>query len=202
MRASEIVQNIMSKKSGIRKKTRKPFVMWILGAAILLIILFFFIAIFRSCAGEGQTKSIDERLKSMEERLGKIEAVERRLSSIEKQLTDFQLSLTERMNSLEKYLSRKTVTKAAKPESGKRRSTANRPQSPDRSADTGKTGKKTKHRYHQVKAGETLFKIGLRYDLTVDGLCRLNNLKPGAVLSVGQKLIVGPVDTTGTALKK
>lgn len=43
---------------------------------------------------------------------------------------------------------------------------------------------------HTVKSGDTLFEIGLRYDLTVDALVRANNLIDPGVLSVGQKLII------------
>ena len=47
-----------------------------------------------------------------------------------------------------------------------------------------------KIRYHDVRAGETLWGISRRYGLTVDELCRLNGLTPKEVIYPGQKLIV------------
>lgn len=43
---------------------------------------------------------------------------------------------------------------------------------------------------HVVTAGETLFRIALRYDTTVDELRRLNGIQ-GDVIEVGQRLVVG-----------
>ena len=43
---------------------------------------------------------------------------------------------------------------------------------------------------HVVEAGETLFRIALRYDTTVDDLRRLNGIS-GDVIEIGQRLVVG-----------
>lgn len=43
---------------------------------------------------------------------------------------------------------------------------------------------------YTVRSGDTLFEIGLRYDLTVEGLVKANNLLDAGFLSVGQKLII------------
>lgn len=43
---------------------------------------------------------------------------------------------------------------------------------------------------HTVASGDTLFEIGLRYDLTVEALVHTNNLRNPDALSVGQKLII------------
>ena len=43
---------------------------------------------------------------------------------------------------------------------------------------------------HTVVAGDTLFSISRRYNLSVEQLKTLNNLSEGAVIHVGQKLIV------------
>jgi LysM repeat protein len=45
-------------------------------------------------------------------------------------------------------------------------------------------------RYHQVRAGETLYSIARRYGLKVDELRQLNKLAPNAVLHPGDKLVV------------
>ena len=47
---------------------------------------------------------------------------------------------------------------------------------------------KPRTRNHKVKAGETLSSIAHKYGTTVDRLCRMNNIKRGAVLRPGQIL--------------
>jgi len=44
---------------------------------------------------------------------------------------------------------------------------------------------------HEVQRGENLFRIGLKYDISVDEIMRLNNLSPNDSIHPGQKLIVG-----------
>ena len=47
-------------------------------------------------------------------------------------------------------------------------------------------------RYHEVRAGDTLFRIAAKYDITVDELCRLNNISPKHIIHPGQRLLVAP----------
>jgi LysM repeat protein len=44
---------------------------------------------------------------------------------------------------------------------------------------------------HEVQRGENLFRIGLKYNISVDELMRLNSLSPGDSIHPGQKLVVG-----------
>ena len=45
-------------------------------------------------------------------------------------------------------------------------------------------------RHHEVRPGDTLYSIAQRYSLTVDQLCRLNNMTPRQVIHPGQELLV------------
>lgn len=47
---------------------------------------------------------------------------------------------------------------------------------------------------HTVVAGDTLFSISRRYNLSIEKLKALNKLAEGAMIHVGQKLTVGPTD--------
>lgn len=51
-------------------------------------------------------------------------------------------------------------------------------------------GKKRVDRFHKVRPGETLFRIGRRYNLTVTRLMKMNSLTSGAIY-IGQRLKVG-----------
>lgn len=47
---------------------------------------------------------------------------------------------------------------------------------------------------HEVEAGETVFEIGLRYNLTVTTLARANNLADATRIFIGQELIIPGID--------
>jgi lipid-binding SYLF domain-containing protein len=44
--------------------------------------------------------------------------------------------------------------------------------------------------YHIVRSGDTLYRIGAQYGISVDELCRLNNIKKTDIIHPGQKLTV------------
>lgn len=49
-----------------------------------------------------------------------------------------------------------------------------------------------KGQYHEVRRGESLYRISMKYGLSVDELCRLNNIHPHQIIRPGQKLLVFP----------
>lgn len=55
-----------------------------------------------------------------------------------------------------------------------------------------KTTPQTKAEYHEVRRGETLFRISKEYGLTLEQLCRLNQITPDTPIQPGQKLLVSP----------
>jgi len=46
--------------------------------------------------------------------------------------------------------------------------------------------------YHEVRSGESLYVIANKYGLSVDELCRLNNVNPRQIIRPGQRLLVVP----------
>jgi RND family efflux transporter MFP subunit len=44
--------------------------------------------------------------------------------------------------------------------------------------------------YHEVQSGESLYLIAMKYGLSVDELCSLNNIHPRQIIRPGQKLLV------------
>ncbi len=47
---------------------------------------------------------------------------------------------------------------------------------------------------HQIQAGETMFEIGLRYNLTVTTLAQANNIANPAIISIGQQLVIPGIE--------
>jgi LysM repeat protein len=47
-----------------------------------------------------------------------------------------------------------------------------------------------KKQYHKVVRGDTLYSISRKYSLSVEEVCRLNNLKQNQSIQPGQKLMV------------
>jgi len=43
-----------------------------------------------------------------------------------------------------------------------------------------------------VKKGETLYRVSLKYGLSVEELCRINKITPVTVIVPGRKLLVKP----------
>lgn len=119
----------------------------------------------------GEDKSA-ERIAQMEQ---KLTAIEQRTAALEKQIEDVASgplkSLGERVEMLEKR-----PVEPPKP-----------PAAPKVKAAAPASAK----RHHEVKKGETVASIAKRYGLSPEELRRMNNLSPKAVLSVGQKLVVG-----------
>jgi membrane-bound lytic murein transglycosylase D len=58
------------------------------------------------------------------------------------------------------------------------------------STDSSKKSKAVKKRYHEVKRGETLYRISKQYGITVDELRQFNKLSANQPIEVGQKLLV------------
>jgi LysM repeat protein len=46
--------------------------------------------------------------------------------------------------------------------------------------------------YHEVQSGESLYVIAMKYGLSVDELCRLNDIHPSQIIRPGQNLLVVP----------
>jgi hypothetical protein len=48
----------------------------------------------------------------------------------------------------------------------------------------------TKDRYHEVRRGETLYRIAKKYGISVQELCRLNDINSNKIIQPNQKLLV------------
>jgi len=157
-------------------------------------ILFFIILIVLLSGGNSELSKedlagISARIDLLEKRLTRLEEMELRIATLQKQGTMLEQSigttdgsirsLTQRVDSLTQSLEARgkettSVAKATEATASIKRKAV----SPD------------KRRVHEVRRGENLYKISLKYGLTVDELCKLNSIKPNQAIYPGQKLFV------------
>lgn len=181
--------NIRIEKS--QNRPRRFNIRFVHVAAVLLAIIAIFTVYIQSKGGETdgeKIREIDKRLGDIEDRLNRIEGTEKSTSSIDEQRTKFEISLMNRLEGLESL-----ITKKGSPDTGKTDNLhseavvkeSDKKSEPEKENEIG-----NKIRYHQVLAGETLYRISLKYGMTVEELRKLNKLAPEAVIYVGQKLLV------------
>ena len=177
--------NLFKKTDGI------PLSRFGIGFLILAILLILLFTRSRSSTVESRILAIENRMTKLEESIAKFDAIDDRVAQIWEQAQTFEqfkerfhrseASLILRMDHMTKNLD---SLKKQMDKSGARKA---------KSSTATTVSKKTdKRRFHTVKPGETLYKIGSQYGLTVGKMRRLNKLADGAVIQPGQKLLVSP----------
>ena len=131
---------------------------------------------------------IDNRLRKIEDRINRIEDTEKRISLLDEQRTKFEISLMNRLDSLEALVSLRSEAGIDKQDTLHREAVL---KTSAKKTDLEEDSQKEKKvPYHTVRPGETLYRISLKYDITVEELRRLNKIGPEAVIYIGQKLIL------------
>jgi len=193
------------KEKGLQKSTilsGNPvrYLYWGLGIAVVtgvvLLVMLLFSNINES-ADLTRIKEMEQTIQRLEQRLEKYEGIDEKVTRIWEQAKAFEkfktrfdrseASMSLRMDHLAMSLDalqkksdetlKKVVALEKKPVEKKA------PASPP-------PIRKNAVKSHTVAAGETLFSISRRYNLSVEQLKTINKLSEGAVLHVGQKLIV------------
>jgi LysM repeat protein len=152
------------------------------GAGVLILIIVFGVW-FKS-----HEESTDIELNTLKL---KINVLEGRLSQLEKEVPELQASVTtvkRFQDSISGQLN--TVSVQVDQLEGRLASAAARPKIPD-AVQTSLVAQ-SKGRYHEVRSGETLYRIAKTYGLSVDELCRLNGISPEQVddIKPGRRLLV------------
>lgn len=181
---------------GSQKANSKVFFL-LIGLVIVAAVAVFLVFLLQGGTDTGlrsRIAALEERISLLEEKVDRFEAIDQKVTRIWEQAKSFEKfkarfdrteasmslrmdHLTMSLEALQKKVSRmerkQVVPGAAKPKGEK-----------------PKTTKPSLLKYHQVKAGETLFSISRRYGLTVEQLLKMNKMKTGDVIKPGQKLIV------------
>ena len=196
----QIADDLGFKQKGKNIRRRKTFldsnprgkILILVGAGILILVVL--IAIFSGGDNNHATEdltSIRLELDRLEDRLTRLEGMEVRIAFLEKQEKGLQQSiaetdrsgglltqqmdrLTQRFDSLEKRMAL-VATKTEAPYVIQRKPIS-----------------LAKGRYHEVQPEENLYRISLKYGISLDELCRLNNMTPDQFIHPGQKLLVAP----------
>jgi len=162
------------------------------GAAIVLIVIL--IALFSGGNSGLSTKdvaAISTRVDLLENRLTRLEEVELRIASLQEQGNMLRQSLRETQTLINSLSQRVNELKKRLEMQGKE-AAAGVTQSKAGKAASEKPASLPKSRIHEVRRGENLYRISSKYGLTIDELCRLNNITRSQPIYPGQKLIIAP----------
>ena len=184
-------EDIHRRKASLEFKSSGKFL--ILGGAGILVLVVL-IAILSGGGHNLSTEALSNiliRIDHLEERLARLEGVVARVDLLENQEKQLQQSLIETDKS-RRHLTQRLdeLTKRFDTVQGERAPVAGRVAAPARIQ--RKPISLGKRRYHEVRAGESLYRIARRYGMSLDELCRLNNITPDHVIHPGQKLLVAP----------
>lgn len=184
-------KNIRHRKVSPDPKRRRKFLL-LGGVGILLLVALIAISFrvgYRLSAAS--LTSVQARVNQLGERLTPLEGVENRLVLLEKQERGLQQSISKldgsmrsMMEQLDKVAQEIELLQKRIPSIGVKTETPRTVQ--------GKPISQPKMRYHEVRPGDTLYLIAKTYDISVDELCRLNNLKQSDIIYPDQKLLVVP----------
>ncbi len=141
-------------------------------------------------AEQQKVANLEEKINQLEERLEKYEAIDEKVTLIWEQAKSFEqfkdrFERSEASTSLRMDHLTMSLEAMQKQFAGQATESATSPKKDAADAKGTQTIK-----YHQVKAGETLYSISKRYGLKVDALRKMNKMPPDSVIVTGQKLIV------------
>ncbi len=161
------------------------------GILVLLLLIAWLVSGSGSRSGAQQIASLEFRIKTLEDWVAglgpvagaatAIEKQEKTIADLMKRIDGLEAVLTKEIDSLSKRVATLSPQKAGSAPA----KAAAVPAAPA-SAETQKAT------YHVVQAGDTLYRISRRYNLKMDELLHLNNLKAGATIRPGQRLLVHP----------
>jgi len=176
-----------------RKRSILPFVIGGVGAVVLIVLLILVLARPKNVIDPEYLQSLETRMQQMEQKLGTIGVMdqtlerlgnqEKKLDRLDKKLNQLQATVSTQIDQIIKELGTLHQKIAQKPASGSSTQKSVKKKQPVASKKTASPAK-----FHQVQAGDTLYRISRQYDLSVDQLRSYNNLAPNAAIYPGQKL--------------
>jgi LysM repeat protein len=171
----------------LRKRSAIPFIIGGAGLIVLVTLFVFMISKPGDVTGKEQLQSIEARIQQLESKLATIGVIDQALDRLAKQEQEFS-GLSKRVDRLEGTV-KTQIDQIIKELGTLHQKTAQTPTSKTQAPPPAATLKKEeKPKFHQVRAGETLYGISQLYGLTVEQLRSYNNIGPNAPIQPGQKL--------------
>jgi len=180
--------------NAFRKNSTMPFIIGGLALVCLVVMLVIFLSRPATTIDPQQLQALESRLQQLEKKLATVAVIDQAIERLGKQeqgldqlakKTDrFAAGLTTQIDQIIKELGalhQKTSSLEA----------AARPKKQPEATEKAET----KVRFHQVRTGDTLYKISRRYGLSIAQLQTYNNLAPNAAIYPGQRLKLSPDPT-------
>jgi anti-anti-sigma factor len=171
-----------------RRKGRRPLVLAGLVALVAVLAVLFSMTREEKKSPEVDLQPLLKRIGLLEERMAKLESRAKEAPQVQEKLDTLTRNLNERLSHIEKDIN--LIKEEAVP--GKKKAEVNLPAPPAPAPSLKTPPKPGTTKVHTVAPGENLYRVALRYNLTVEELRRLNNLRPDQSIQVGQKLTVAP----------
>lgn len=171
-----------SRKRKDIKSHKKPLIVGSVGIIIFILIFAWFVKGHKENSGEnmGSMQATPDRLEKI---LGQLQRLEEKIAHLEKEREELQQSLKKAER--EKKALSQEIEKIAKK--------LPHPAEPSRALlATEKKPFRSSNSYHEVRSGDSLYKIAEEYAISVRELCRLNNLTEDQLIRPGQKLLIAP----------
>jgi LysM repeat protein len=142
----------------------------------------------------GNLAAVSTRLTQIEKKLAAVDELITRISDIENRDNAYKLKTDELSNYLKSLMNHVDVLtqKVEALEMERAAATAARKAPAPKAATRTEASPSTQKRYHTIQRGENLYRISLKYGMTLEDLCSINGITPNDAIRPGQKLLVRP----------
>ena len=172
---------------------RKTLILGGIGVLLLIILIALFFG-----GGDTLSKkdlaSFKARLNLLEKRLTRFEGVELRVTSLEKKEKELEQSIAEADNA-KRLINQQYNKLAQRLEKPQKEKTIIPSKTKAPIANQKTPSSLSEERFHEVRTGDNLYRIAQKYRISLDELCRLNNITSKQAIYPGQKLLVTPEST-------
>lgn len=183
--------NVKFRTKTQRMSQKIPLSRFGIGFLILIVLLMLLFSKNQTALLENRINALEGRVKNLQETVDRMDAVDDRVAQIWEKVQAVEL-FKDRLDRSETALMLK-LNQIVKEQDRLQNQVAEVRVQKAKSSKTENIFQKTDgNRYHTVKTGETLYKIGRQYGLTVQKVRLLNKLGDGDVIYPGQKLLVRP----------
>lgn len=165
-----------------------PLILMAVGILLVIVLAFLFSRRGGNQLDQEQLRSLEARLLQIERKTAQIKLLDGRVTKLDKEFQDYTAKMKGRVDGIEKSVAliQKQISTISRSGAGEKTEKGPAAKMSPKPPQAPKAG--AKERFHTVRSGESLFRIGRHYGLTVNELLRLNHLKPGAIIYPGQKL--------------